>query len=283
MVFGVRGLFNVFSSGRFLIRFRKGTFLGLTALFSLPLGGCGYVTAVTSDDVGHRYSASAATDVAVVANVRSHTLDPECFIKDGEAVYREAVVDAGPVMLHVECSQIAGVFDSNTELLGRTTIAFLAEAGQRYHIRLSEEFGFPHVAVTVAQNESIVIHRSLLGSRFVANAGPANVTLVARSGTGIIPCKFGRPWADRKVNSVRRPAESFVHEPYSHQIVAECATYAYVTGYVKERYEAPVDFVPESGRLYTVHMDEEIPDVVFVTDVSSEVRTVALVRATRTH
>jgi hypothetical protein len=72
-----------------------------------------------------------------------------------------------------------------------------------------------------------------------------------------------------------------VHEPYSHQIVAECSTYAYVTGYIKERYEAPVDFVPEAGRLYTVHMDEDHPDFVFVTDVSSEARTIAYVRATR--
>jgi len=74
-----------------------------------------------------------------------------------------------------------------------------------------------------------------------------------------------------------------VHEPYSHQIVAECSTHAYVTGYVKERYEAPVDFSPVPGRLYTVHMDEDDPHFVFVTDVSSEARTIAYVRATRTY
>ena len=238
---------------------------------------------MTSDDVHQSYNASTGTNTAVVASVRSHTLDPECVIEHGEFVHREVVVDAGSVVLHVDCSQVAGIFDSGIEQLGRAAIAFNAEAGERYHIKVSKDFGFPHVAVTSAQDESIVIHRSLLGSQFAATAGPANVTLVARSGTGIIPCRFGRPWADRKVMAVRRPAESFVQEPYSHQIVAECATYAYVTGYVKERYEAPVDFVPETGRLYTVHMDEAIPDVVFVTDVSSEVRTVAHVKATRTH
>lgn len=273
----------MFSSSRFSIRFRKRAFFGLTALIGLPLSGCGYVTAVTSDDVPQYYNAPTGANTVVIANVRSHTLDPECLIKDGEVAYREVVVDAGSVMLQVECNRIAGVFDSNIEQLGRSTIAFPAESGGRYHIQFSEDFGFPHVAVTSADNETVVIHRSLLGSQLAADAGPANVTLVARSGSGIIPCKFGRPWADRKVSSVRRPAESFVHEPYSHQIVAECATYAYVTGYVKERYEATVDFVPESGRLYTVHMDEAVPDVVFVTDVSSEVRTVAHVRATRTH
>ena len=109
-----------------------------------------------------------------------------------------------------------------------------------------------------------------------------HVTLVSRSGPGVIPCKLGRPWAENSASSVRRPAGSFANEPYSHQIVAECSTYAYVTGDVKERYEAPIDFVPESGRLYTVHMDEEDPNFVFVTDVSADVRTVAYVRATKT-
>lgn len=273
----------MFSSGRFSIRFRNRTFFGLTALFSLPLGGCGYVTAVTSDHVAHKYNASTGMNTAVVANARSHVLEPECLIEQREDAYREVVVDAGPVLLRVECRRATGFFDSSTEQLGRATIAFHAETGGQYQVRFSDDFGFPHVAVTEAGDASAVIHRSMLGPQSAVEAGPANVTLVARSGMGIIPCKFGRPWADRRTNSVRRPAESFMDEPYSHQIFAECATYAYVTGYVKERYEAPVDFVPESGRLYTVHMDEEIPDVVFVTDVSSEVRTVAHVKATRTH
>ena len=273
----------MFSPGRFSIRFRKRTFFVLTALFSLSLGGCGYLPATASDDASQSYDTSTGTNTAVVANLRRYTLDSECLIAQGGDIFSEVVVDAGPVMLQVECSRGAGVFGDDDEQLGRATVAFHAEAGERYHIKVSEDFGFPHVAVTRAEDESIVIHRSLLGSQLAASAGPANVTLVARSGSGIIPCKFGQPWADRKVSSVRRPAESFVNEPYSHQIVAECATYAYITGYVKERYEAHVDFVPESGRLYTVHMDEEIPDVVFVTDVSSEVRTVAFVRATRTH
>ena len=82
---------------------------------------------------------------------------------------------------------------------------------------------------------------------------------------------------------MRRPAGSFVNEPYSHQIVAQCSTYAYVTGDVKERYEAPIDFVPVSGRLYTVHMDEQNREFLFVTDVSSDVRTIAHLKATRTH
>ena len=39
--------------------------------------------------------------------------------------------------------------------------------------------------------------------------------------------------------------------------------------------------MPVPGRLYTVHMDEDDPNFVFVTDVSSEAQTIAYVRATR--
>ena len=184
--------------------------------------------------------------------------------------------------MQVTCSRITGVFGERTEHLGRANLAFEATAGQHYRISLSEDFGFRHIAVTTAEDGAAVIHRGLLESRSAANASLAHVTLVSRSGAGVIPCKFGRPWTDRKRSSIRRPAATFVHVPYSHQIVAECSTYAYVTGDVEQRYEAPVDFVPVSGRMYTVHMDENNPHFVFVTDVSSEAETIAHVRAIRT-
>ena len=199
-----------------------------------------------------------------------------------EGHYREVIVDAGPVELQVDCSRVTGIFGEQAEQLGRANLAFRAEAGQTYRVVVSEDLGFAHVAVTLAGPDGPVIHRSLLGSRASANAAAAHATLVARSGSGVISCRFGRPWTDRTVSSVRRPAGSFVNEPYSHRIVAECSTYAYVTGDVKERYEAPIDFEPVSGRLYTVHMDEQNRDFLFVTDVSSDVRTIAHVRATRT-
>jgi hypothetical protein len=253
----------------------------LVALFVLPLGGCGYVTAMTAGDGTSPYDASTGEHFAVIASEGS-PFDPACGIVQDDERYREVRVDAGIVLLSVECSRVSGVFGERTEQLGRADIAFQAEAGHRYRVGFRDDFGFPHVAVTSAEQPSTVVHRSLLDSRRGAAPGAAHVTLVSRSGPGVIPCKFGRPWADRRVSSVRRASGSFDHEPYSHQIVAECSTYAYVTGDVKERYEAPIDFVPESGRLYTVHMDEANPDFVFVTDVSADVRTVAFFKAVRT-
>lgn len=277
----LEGQLNVISPGRFQIRFSKGTFIGVNAVFVL-LSGCGYLPATPASDDSYRYDASTGADTAIISNARRYSLDPECRIALDESLHREVVIDAGAVLLQVECSQTSGVFGDDVAELGSASIAFEAEAGEQYHIKVREDFGFPHVAVTDARDESLVIHRSLLGSPLAASAGPTQVTLVARSGTDTIPCRFGRPWADRTVSSIRRPAGSFVQEPYSHQVIAECATYAYITGYVKERYEAPVDFEPEPGRLYTVHMDKNEPGLVFVTDVSSDARTIAYMRATRT-
>lgn len=265
------------------MRYKMMKHLGLIALFILPLGGCGYVTRITVDDVMPRYDASTGAHTAVISDAASHPFGAGCRIVQDSGRYHEVVVDAGAVMLQAECSRLTGVFGERTKQLGRANLAFHAEAGRNYRIEFSDDFGFPHVAVRVAEHSSPVIHRSLLNSRFAANVVAAHVTLVARSGKGVIPCTFGRPWDDRRVSSVRRPAGSFVHEPYSHQIVAECSTHAYVTGHVKERYQAPVDFVPESGRLYTVHMDEKDPSFVFLTDVSSEARTIAHLRAVRTN
>jgi len=253
----------------------------LIALSIMPLGGCGYVTATAGGDVTLRYDASTGADKAIIAGPGRQPFDPACRIVRDNGLYREVVVDAGEVVLQVECSRFTGVFGEQTEHLGSANLAFHAEAGRHYRIEFSDDFGFAHVAVSVNEEDSPVIQRSLLGSRFDAHAGAAHVTLVSRSGSGVIPCKFGRPWTDGAADSVRRPAGSFVHVPYSHQIVAECATYAYFTGYVKERYEALVDFKPVSGRLYTVHMDEKNPDFVFVTDVSSEVRTITHVKAVK--
>ena len=245
------------------------------------LSACGYVTAMTAADVTPAYDASNGVEQAIVSNVGG-PFDPACSVAhDGER-YRDVIVDAGAVVLSVECSRISGIFGERVERLGSANLAFEAEAGRRYQIEFSEDFGFPHVAVTAAGEASPVIHRSLVDSRLPARPGAPHVTLVSRSGPGLIPCRFGRPWSRDTASSLRRTAASFEDEPYSHQIVAECSTYAYVTGDVKARYEAPIEFVPESGRLYTVHMDEENPDFVFVTDVSSDVRTVAYVRATRT-
>ena len=255
----------------------------LIALSTLLLCGCGYVTAISGNELTVRYDSSTGADTATIADAGGQPFDPACRIVQDNSLYREVVVDAGAIVLQVECNRFSGVFGEQGEHLGSANVAFHAEAGRHYRIEFREDFGFPHVAVTAAEDDSPVIQRSLLGSRFAAHAGAAHVTLVSRSGAGVIPCKFGRPWADRTVSSVRRPAGSFVHVPYSHLIVAECATYAYVTGYVKERYEALVDFRPVSGRLYTVHMDEKNPNFVFVTDVSSEVRTIAHVKAIRTY
>lgn len=265
------------------MRFKTIKHLGLIALFILPLGGCGYVTRMTADDVMPQYDTSTGPDTAVIGSAARHPFGAGCRIVRDSGRYHEVVVDAGTAMLQVECSRDTGIFGETTEQLGRANLAFHAEAGRNYHIEFSEEFGFPHVAVRVAEHGSPVIHRRLLGPRVAADVAAAHATLVARSGRGVISCSFGRPWDDRRVSSIRRPARSFVHEPYSHQIVAECSTHAYVTGYVKERYQAPVDFVPKSGRLYTVHMDTEDPSYVFVTDVSSEARTIAHFKAVRTN
>lgn len=271
------------SPGRFSSRYWTAVYPGFVAWLMLPLGGCGYVTAMTADDAPLRHDTSTVPDAAVVVEVARGVFDPICRIERNEDLHRAIIVEAGTVQLQVECSRVTGVFGEQTEFLGRADIVLQAEPGRRYRIAFSEEFGFPHVAVSLALDGAPVIHRSMLASRFVAAPGVAHVTLVARSGPGIIPCKLGRPWADRRVDAVRRSAGSFASEPYSHQIIAECSTYAYITGDVKERYEAPVDFEPVPGRLYTVHMTEEDPNLVFVTDVSSDVQTIAYVRATRTH
>ena len=256
--------------------------IAVIALSLLPLGGCGYATAIQGSAGMSLHDASTGEATASIRGAEPQLFGAGCSIVQDEDYFREAVVDAGPVRLQVDCSRVTGIFGEQTEQLGRANLAFRAGAGQTYRVVVSEDFGFAHVAVTLAEPGNTVIHRSLLGSRASANAAAAHATLVARSGSGVISCRFGRPWTDRTVSAVRRPAGSFVNEPYSHQIVAECSTYAYVTGDVKERYEAPIDFEPVSGRLYTVHMDEQNRDFLFVTDVSSDVRTIAHVRATRT-
>ena len=257
-------------------------YLGLIALSLLPLGGCGYVAAITAADKTPRYDASSGANTAIIENVGGQPFGPSCKISRDDSLYNEVVVDAGAVVMQVECTRITGVFGERTEHLGRANLDFHAEPGRHYQVAVSEDFGFPHVSVTAGDDRSAVIHRSLLDSRSAHTSRSAHVTLVTRSGAGVMSCKFGRPWTDRRATSVRRPAGAFVHVPYSHQLVAECSTYAYLTGDVEERYEAPVDFVPVSGRLYTVHMDENNPHFVFVTDVSSEVQTIAHVRAIRT-
>ena len=257
--------------------------IAVVVLSILPLGGCGYATAIKGDNVLSRHDLSTGASTAVIDSAGKHSFGSACSIVQNEDHYREVVIDAGPVALQVDCSRVTGVFGEQTEQLGRANIAFRADAGHRYRIEVSKDFGFAHVAVKQAQPDGQVIHRSLLGSSASANAAAAHATLIARSGSGVISCRFGRPWTDSTVSAVRRPAGSFVNEPYSHQIVAQCSTYAYVTGDVKERYEAPIDFVPVSGRLYTVHMDEQNREFLFVTDVSSDVRTIAHLKATRTH
>ena len=264
-------------------RSRIATHLLLILLPILPLAGCGYVSTLTLTDSAPPYDASTgAADTAIIEEAGGQPFGPSCKISQDDGLYREVVVDAGAVMLQVTCSRITGIFGERNEQMGHANLAFMAEAGRHYQVAFSEDLGFPHVVVTPAEDGSAVIHRGVLGSRSTYHGTAAHVTLVSRSGAGVIPCKFGRPWTDRRATSVRRPAGSFMHVPYSHQIVAECSTYAYVTGDVEERYEAPVDFVPVSGRLYTVHMDENNPHFVFVTDVSSEVQTIAHVRAVRT-
>lgn len=255
--------------------------LGLIALFILPLGGCGYTTGWITDDVISQYDASSGENKALISGVARRPFGASCRIVRDSARYHEIVVDEGLVIIQAECSRFTGAFGERTEQLGHADLAFSAEGGRNYRIEFSDDFGFPHVAVRVAERGSPVIHRGLLSPRSAANVAAESVTLVARSGKGIIPCTFGRHWDDDRIISVRRPAVSFVNEPYGQQITAECWTHSFVTGSVKEHYHAPVDFVPKSGRLYTVHMDEEDPSFVFVTDVSSEARTIAHFRAVR--
>ena len=271
----------VFSPEIFPSRSRGAFYVGLIAFCILPLSGCGYSKAMMAGDNVPRYDASTGTDTAIIADAGRQPFNPACRILRNEESYREVVVDSGPVILQVECSRVTGIFGERTEQLGRASLAFHAESGRHYRLKVSKDFGFPHIAVVAADDASAVIHRGLLSSQFAANAEDAYVTLISRSGDGVIPCEFSLRWADRWASSVRQRADSFVRVPYSHQIIAKCVTHAYVTGYVKERYEALVDFVPESGRLYTVHMDEDRPDVLLVTDVSSDIRTIAHVKAIR--
>lgn len=270
------------SSGSSSSRLCSASYLGIIALAILPLGGCGYVTALTADDTMTRHDASVSSSTATISDA-GPPFGPSCRVVQDSGHYREVVIDAGAVNLQISCSRITGILGDQIEQLGRAELSFHAELGRHYQIEVREDFGFPHVAVIAAQDDSQVIYRSLLDSRVASTPSTEQVTLVSRSGADVIPCKFGRPWADRRASSVRRPAGSFVQVPYSHQIIAECSTYAYASGDVKERYEAPVDFVPVSGRLYTVHMDKENRNFVFVTDVSSDVQTIAHVKATRTY
>ena len=257
--------------------------IALATLSMLPLTGCGYVTSLSTGHIALRDDGPIGPDKALISSENTHVFDPTCRVVQNKRQYREIVVDAGPAVLQVECSRVTGFFGEKTEHLGRANIAFNAKAAHQYQVEFSEEFGFAHVTVTAANDGSAVIQRSLLSLRLGAQARVTHVTLVSRSGDGIIPCRFGRPWAERRASAVRQPADAFVHIPFSHQIVAECSTYAYLTGYVQQRYEVYVDFVPVSGRLYTVHMDRNDPTFVFVTDVSSEVRTIAHMKATRIH
>jgi hypothetical protein len=240
------------SSGSSSSRLCSASYLGITALAILPLGGCGYVTALTADDTMTRYDASVSSSTATISDA-GPPFGPSCRVVQDSGHYREVVIDAGAVNLQISCSRITGILGDQIEQLGRAELSFHAELGRHYQIEVREDFGFPHVAVIAAQDDSQVIYRSLLDSRVASTPSTEQVTLVSRSGADVIP------------------------------IIAECSTYAYASGDVKERYEAPVDFVPVSGRLYTVHMDKENRNFVFVTDVSSDVQTIAHVKATRTY
>src|SRR5210317_2425346 len=160
--------------------------IAIIALSIMPLGGCGYVTAIKAGDMKPRYDASNGDNTAVIAADGRQPFDPACRIVKKSGLYREVVVDAGAVALRVECTRVTGVFGEQTEHLGRANLAFDAEAGRHYRVELSDDFGFSHIAVTVAEDGSRVVHRSLLGSRFAAESGATFVTLVSRSGTGVI-------------------------------------------------------------------------------------------------
>jgi hypothetical protein len=254
----------------------------LIASLSL-LGGCGFASMMKTHDVASRYDASTGTSTALVGGGEGEPFHPTCSILRDAGSYRELVIDAGSAFLQVDCHRGSGVFGQKKELLGRANIAFEAHAGHTYRIVAREDFGFPHVDVVDVEKNEQVIQRSLLDSRYSTVRSTAIVTLVSRSGSGVISCKFTKPWDDRRVTSIVRRPESFVSQPYSHQITAECSTYAYLTGDVKERYEAPVNFVPVAGRLYTVHMDERDPEFLFVTDVSSDIQTIDYVRTVKTY
>ena len=247
------------------------------------LAGCGFATIMKAHDVAPRYDASTGTSTARFAGAKSRPLQPTCVILQDNGSYRELVVDAGSVSLQVNCHRITGIFGEQTELLGRANIVFDADEDHTYRIVARDDLGFPHVDVIDVQEGDEVVQRSLLDPRNSTVRSTAIATLVSRSGSGVITCKFTKPWDDRRVTSIVRRPESFVSQPYSHQITAECSTYAYLTGDVKERYEAPVDFVPVAGRLYTVHMDESDREFLYVTDVSSDAQTIAYVRTVKTY
>jgi len=258
----------------------RATFLTVPLLL---LGGCGSASMMKAQDVASRYDASTGDSTALIGGGEGRPFHPTCSILRDAGSYRELVIDAGSAFLQVDCHRSSGVFGNEKELLGRANITFEADAGHTYRIVAREDFGFPHVDVVDVQNNEQVIQRGLLHSRHQAVPSTAIVTLVSRSGSGVISCKFTKPWDDRRVNSIVRRPESFVSQPYSHQITAECSTYAYLTGDVKDRYEAPVDFVPVPGRLYTVHMDERDREFLFVTDVSSDIQTIDYVRTVKTY
>ena len=258
----------------------RNTFLLLSCSM---LAGCGFATMMKAHDVAPRYDASTGSSTALIAGTKSRPFQPTCIIVQGNGSYRELVVDAGSVSLQVNCHRIAGVFGEQTESLGRANIVFEAGEGRTYHIVARDDLGFPHVDVIDVQESDEVVQRSLLDSRSPAVGSRAIATLVSRTGSGVISCEFTKPWDERRVTSIVRRPESFVSQPYSHQIMAECSTYAYVTGDIKERYVAPVDFVPVAGRLYTIHMDERDREFLFVTDVSSDLKTIAHVRTVKTH
>ena len=52
---------------------RKAAYLGLLALFVVPLGGCGYVTSMTSGDAKPQYDASTGTNHAIITNAGRQT------------------------------------------------------------------------------------------------------------------------------------------------------------------------------------------------------------------
>ena len=123
--------------------------IALTALSILPLTGCGYLTSMTAGHVVPRYDASTRAEKVVVTTAGTQPFDPACRIVQDENRYREVVVDAGAVMLQVECSRFTGLFGERVEQLGRASLAFHGDGGRQYRIEFSEDFGFSHVAVTL--------------------------------------------------------------------------------------------------------------------------------------
>jgi hypothetical protein len=84
--------------------------IALIALSFMPLGGCGYVTAMKAGDTKPRYDASRGANTAVIIATGRQPFDPACRIVKESGVYREVVVDAGAVALRVECARVTGVF-----------------------------------------------------------------------------------------------------------------------------------------------------------------------------